>query len=272
MSAWADQLRAISAAPLPERRPLAEAFLKSIDPHIRSVAGRLCVHYRVDRNTWLDDFASLGRQTAWSLIEEMVEHPDRLDEAVALGGLLDFRIRSTVSAFVDSSAGFNSMAGSAGASRRRRELRKTRDALLTELHREPSNIEVVKATNDRLAQTRADIVRQGMYCRPEDLLDPTTIDIANGHDIAATEAAETLLDPVDAERLVSLAIRRCSEISTVTADVARLWCADALTGVPNAVRIGRELGLSRSASYATVAVVRGVFERVCREHFDVVGV
>lgn len=251
-------------------------FIVSTEPITRMVAAILCREFRADRDTWFDDFCQLTRIAAHELIAEVVAHPRRLEEIGSWRGLLAFRARSAATAFVDSSAGFNPASGMVAVKRRVREMEKTRTLLLTELEREPTDVEVVEHTNRRLAQARSDYKRQGMECKLEDLaLVGPAEDIADHGERAGTCTVETDADLHSTERgeLIRLCIQACTTESPQLGQVARIWFAPALATEydehPNAARIAAVVGIEPSTARARVARMRQIAQVVARDHYGI---
>jgi hypothetical protein len=258
------------------RDELVNDFLVTTEPLTRAVSRTLCREFNADRDTWLDEFCQLVRLAAHDLLTEVIEHPARLEEIGSWRGLVAFRAKSAATAFVDSSAGFNPASGMVAVKRRVREMEKTRALLLAELEREPTDVEVVERTNQRMAQTRTDYKRQGMECKLEDLrLVEPAADIADHRDRAARETVETDSDLHSTERLdlIRLCIQACTAESAQLGQVARLWFAPALAreydAHPDAAQIAAVVGIQPSTARARVARLRQVAQAVARDHYGI---
>lgn len=258
------------------RAVMVEDFLAHTERLNRSIAATLCRDYKADRNTWFDDFCQLVRIAAHALVEECIAHPERLDEVRDYQSLLGFRARSAATKFVDSSAGFNTASGQAGLKRRRRELERTRASLYMRGY-EPTDQEIVDATNERMLAQRADAARQGMICSIEDLHMSQASENIEDHrpptskDVVENDAE---LHASEREALVAECIAACREESVSLGRVAELWFrpatgADAALydGPPTAASIAKVVGIEASTARAKVARVRQVSQRVARDRF-----
>lgn len=258
------------------RAELIGAFIAATDPLNRSIATALCREFKVDRTTWFDDLCQLVRLAAHALLSELVMDPDRLDEVGSWRGLLTFRARSASTAFLDSSAGFNPASGMAGVKRRVREMEKTRNRLFGELQREPTDQEVVDATNERMAAHRSDYKRQGMECQVADLwaVAPTQ-GIEDLYQRASRDTVETDCDLHSTERarLIRLCIEACTAESAQLGQIARIWFAPALgedyDAHPNATEIAAAVGVQPATARAKIARIRRIAQQVARERYGI---
>lgn len=258
------------------REGLVNEFIVVTEPLTRRIASTLCREFKADRDTWFDDFCQVVRIAAHELLAEIVERPGRLQEIGSWSGLLTFRAKSAATAFVDSSAGFNPASGMVAVKRRVREMERTRAALLAELEREPTDLEVVERTNSRLAQMRSDYKRQGMECKLEDLhLVRPAEDIEDHRDRAGHDTVETDSDLHWTERaeLIRLCIQACTAESAQLGQIARIWFAPALASEydahPNATRIAEVVGIEPSTARARVARLRQIAQRVAQERYGI---
>lgn len=259
-----------------EREQMIDDFLRATESITKSIGAALCRDFKADRNTWLDDFCQCVRIAAHKLITEVTSSPEKFEEMESYRALLRFRSRSAVTAFVDSSAGFNQASGQAGLKRRRRELERTRATLYAELCREPSDEEIVDVTNVRMRATRVDAARQGMICKTEDLhIADTAEDIDNHVDLASRDTVETDSDlhATERKRLVLMCIAACDAESPQLGQIARLLLAPALgdgyDDLPTAAAIAKLVGIEASTARAKVSRVKQVSQRVARDQFGI---
>lgn len=259
-----------------DQEALTDEFLAACEPIVRFVAFDLCGQFKADRNTWADDFISIVWLEAYNLAKECAGKPAKADEIGSIKAILGYRGRSKVTTFIDSSAGFNQASGLAGWKRRRKELERTRAVLWTEYNREATDAELVEETNRRLRETRADIARQGMECKVEDLyISDTCENVDDHHNAAIVPGVESDSDlhRVERARLVMLCIAECDKEGELLGKVARLWFADAdsddYDAPPTAASIARDLGIEPSTARAKVGRVRVVSQQVARERFRI---
>lgn len=256
---------------------LIDEFLSLTEPLNKSIAVALCRDFKVDRNTWLDDFCQFVRIAAMHLVREIAENPKRMEEIASWRALLTFRARSATTAFLDSTSGFNQVSGMVGVKRRVREMEKTRAAMYAELQREPTDHEVVEETNRRLAETRSDYKRQGMECKVEDLhVAQPSVAIENSQGVADMKVHvddDSDLHSTERDDLIDGCIAACTIEDPRLGEIAKLWFAPARTGGdgehPTAAHIARTLGIEPSTARAKVTRVRSIAQRIAREQYGI---
>lgn len=275
---WIDLLRAVSrdGQDPATREFVVGEFLRRTEKLNKAIASGLCRDYRADRNTWLDDFWQLVRIAAATLVEEVIDSPDRADEIRDYPALLKFRSRSAATRFVDSSAGFNATSGQAGLKRRRRELERTRAHLYSQGF-DPTDEQIVEVTNERMLKARSDAARQGMICTVDDLrVSEVAENIEDhAHPVSAdTVESESELHAVERERLIAACIEAATGESEQLGQIARLWFmpatdaeVDTYDGHPTAASIAVIVGIEASTARAKVARVRQIAQHVARERF-----
>lgn len=267
-------LAAIVSASPDTRDHLIDEFLRTREATFRRQGAKLCVQFRADRNTWFDDFTSLTRVAAYRIIEECQARPEFVEEVRSFTALLEFRSRSSVRKFIDSSAGFSYASGLSAHKQRKVELEKTREELRRLWAREPSDIEIVEETNRRVMQRRKDAKHQALISTVQDLhVSSRTERVEDQLALAAPEADESAISAVERRDLARLTIAECETISATLGQVAAVWMGswlgDGEQEPPTAVAVAQTVGFSPSSARRAIAEVRGVAARILSERYGV---
>jgi hypothetical protein len=258
---------------LTEQHVLINDFIALTEPMNKGIAAAMCRDFKADRNTWLDDFTSIVRESAMHLLREVAGNPDKADEIGSYRGLLHFRAKSATNKFVDSSAGFNQASGMKNLKRRRAELERTRQHFLMQ-GIDPTDDMLVDETNKRMLATRADAARQGMICNKDDLHFAETTENIEDHSHPVSNdsvESESELHATERHRFVIACIAACDDENPQLGQIARLWFAPALDDTydshPTAAYISTQVGIEASTARAKVARVRQIAQHVARERF-----
>lgn len=273
-----DALRVIASAEGAERDVLVDDFLRDHDGLCRAIAARLCRQFRADQTTWMDDFVSLTRIAAFNIIVEIIDRPPFLDEIRKFDLILGFRAKSAVTKFVESSAGFSYATGMTTARRRRDELERTREQLTIMMGAEPTDTQIVEATNERMLATRKNAKHEQMLATTDDLhLDTTTVDIDEvREDLSGAAQAEGVLHATERREVARLTIEECRMRGEELGAVAEMFMAPFLGAgtaeQPTASEISRRLGRSHTQVRKSLTTVREVASVILATKYDVTSV
>ena len=163
-----DELRDILVARDSERKDLINDFLTKRKSVFLRQSAILCTHFRQNRNTMFEDVAQIVAQTAFEMILDILNHPEKLDEFGSFDAVLKTRARYAVGAYLRSSA-HTPLSGMSNVERRRAQIAKTRNTLRNEFGTEPDDDEVIAKTNERLLATNKDPKRSGFLVSRDDL-------------------------------------------------------------------------------------------------------
>lgn len=216
-----------------ERDSLIQDLFTEARRDFALMAARFCRLFRVDRNTWADECLSIIHEIAFLMIQEAIADPKFADKIQRFLGLVQYRSKSRIAQFFESSAGTNPASGMNSMRRRRTELEKDRARMAAELGREPSRQEVVDATNERMRRQRKDAERQGMIASVADFDLHYTEDIVDHHDRAAEDDNESgkYLDRVDIQNALSKTVRLAFEVGHELGTVAQAWAFPMLSDI-----------------------------------------
>lgn len=243
------------------RQHLLDDFMRSKLKTFRSIALTLCRKNSMDITRHLDEATSIVAAECVAWMNELMVHPDRLDAIRSFDGKLWLRTRPVFRSYCDrADAGVNA-SGAVALQRRMREMGKMREALRAQLDREPTNHEIVDATNDKMRRTRKDPDRQSMICSVNDLLsDPVAYSLGD-QDIASTDD-DSLLAPHEGARLVAEVIKVARAHSDTLGSIAKAWIGDlynpAVQDIRTPVQVAEILGLKPAAVSRQLANLRVV--------------
>lgn len=241
-------LEAVLAATGRARQYLLDDFMRSKLGVFRSLAHKLCRTNSMDINRHLDEATSIVAAECVVMVNEILAKPARLDQITSsFDGVLWLRCRPVFRSYCDSAVGGVNASGAVALSRRMRQMGRMREALRSSFDREPTNEEIVEATNVKMREARKDPKRQSMICTMGDLrTDPVAYSLAD-HDIADW-GTESLLAPHEASRTINAIIKVAEQTSDDLGLVARAWCGDlynpAVLAIRTPAQIAELLGLS----------------------------
>lgn len=243
------------------RQHLLDDFMRAKVKVFRSIAMKLCRTNSMDITRHLDEAASIVAAECVSWMNELMAHPERLDQISSFDGKLWLRCRPVFRSYCDGAAGGVNASGAVALQRRMREMGRMREALRAQYDREPTNQEIVDATNSKMRATRKDPERQSMICSVEDLrTDPVTYSIGD-HDIAA-DSAESLLAPHEANGTVAAVIKLAYGHSESLGVVAKAWIGDlynpAVQTIRTPAQIAEILGMTPAAVSRQLSQLRVV--------------
>lgn len=251
----------ISAATGRARQHLLDDFMRAKLKVFRSIAMKLCRTNSMDITRHLDEATSIVAAECVAWLNELVAHPERLDQVSSFDGKLWLRCRPVFRSYCDGAAGGVNASGAVALQRRMREMGRMREALRAKFDREPTNVEIVEATNEKMRATRKDPERQSMICSLDDLrTDPVTYSIGD-HDIAGSEA-ESLLAPHEASGTVAAVIKLATSHSETLGIVAKAWIGDlynpAVQTIRTPAQIAEMLGMTPAAVSRQLSQLRVV--------------
>lgn len=281
----------LSNAPAgPAQQHLIEQILRVTDPLHRSIAAELCRFFRLDRNTWADEFSQTVRTTAWRLLREIAGSPANLAKIKSYRAILTYRSHHAATEFVDSTEGLSQSRGEKTQRRRLAEAARTREEFIRRGIPDPSTDQIIEATNRRLLARNPNAANQGMLLTRADFtagIDPAAaIDDADRPVAGPEQRAEGSLFPGERERLVAACITACRAEDArqrrtpkyvALETVAYIWfggagarSAEEWDGPPSTEAISSRLGVAPSVVRQKVAQVRSISQAVA-ERFTSLG-
>lgn len=217
------------------RQHLLDDFMRAKLKVCRSIALKLCRTNSMDITRHLDEATSIVAAECVAWLNELIAHPEALSQISSFDGKLWLRCRPVFRSYCDGAAGGVNASGAVALQRRMREMGRMREALRAQLDREPTNQEIVDATNAKIRATRKDPERQSMVCSVDDLRsDPVTYSLTD-HDVAAS-SADPLLAPHEASGTVAAVIRVAVGHSEVLGKIAKAWIGDLYNPAVQAIR------------------------------------
>lgn len=253
-------------------RAEVDAFLGEHRPQWRRIALRLCRTHSVAADTYADDVEAIVVETAWQLLERSREDVAFLRTMRSFLAVLVYTARPKVRSFVDHATAPAS--GMVAAQRRRRELARTRAELAALRGATPTVAEAVEATNSRLAEHRADVVRQGMVVTEADelvLRGALSFDEALDAGGLVDTPADPPLHAVEVPALVRSVVDAARGQGRVLGHVAALWMSEAaagsgaLPGHDTLVWVARTVGITRARAAEHIDRVRAIAADRLRE-------
>lgn len=207
------------------RQHLLDDFMRSKLKVFRSVGHTLCRNASMDITRHLDEATAITAAECVVMMNEILADPTRLDTITSFDGKLWTRCRPVFRTYCDSAAGGVNAAGAVALSRRKREMGRMRESLRASYNREPTNAEIVDATNVKMLATRKDAARQSTICSIDDLrTDPVAYSLLD-HDIPDS-SGDPLIAAHEAARTVAAVIKVCEQTSPMLGAVARSWLGD----------------------------------------------
>lgn len=217
------------------RQHLVDDFMRAKMKVFRSIALKLCRTNSMDITRHLDEATSIVAAECVAWVNELLAHPDRMEQVSSFDGKLWLRCRPVFRSYCDGAAGGVNASGAVALQRRMREMGRMREALRAQFDREPTNEEIVEKTNEKMRATRKDPERQSMICSLDDLrTDPVAYSIGE-HDLPGAEA-ESLLAPHEATGTIAAVIRAAATHSDTLALVARAWIGDLYNPAVQSIR------------------------------------
>lgn len=175
-----------------------------------------------------DDVLSAVMNEAVEMFFENLTDPLRFVQVINWEGLLTVRCAKAINRMVDDRQ-THGMTRVSGLLKRRQAMARTRQSLQSQLGRIPTDQEIVDATNERLAWSRADQRRQGMICKIEDLHWNKSVDIES---VTIDYETQFLLHPIEGSRIVSRTLKAAQQQGGLAGEVAHLWLSAYLENQP----------------------------------------
>lgn len=235
-----DRIDLILASSGKARARLIDDFCRAKLETFRSIGSLLCRKAGMDVLRHADEVTQIVAMECVKMIHEIIADPDRLArEVTSWNGRLHTRAKPAVRSYADGAASGLAASGTTALARRQREMNRTRQALRAELEREPSDVEVVETTNDRMRRLRKDPARQSMICTVEDLKPTDMVALHDDDDDEKVYEDETpALAPHEGRRMVTLLARNVEADDPVLAAVVLAWLGgvyDPEVGAPREV-------------------------------------
>lgn len=247
------------------RQHLLDDFMRAKLKVFRSIALKLCRTNSMDITRHLDEATSIVAAECVAWVNELLVHPERLEQVSSFDGKLWLRCRPVFRSYCDGAAGGVNASGAVALQRRMREMGRMREALRAQFDREPTNEEIVEKTNEKMRATRKDPERQSMICSLDDLrTDPVAYSIGE-HDIAGAEA-ESLLAPHEASRAIAAVIKAATAHSDSMGIIARAWIGDLYNPAVQAVRTPAQIAELLDMTPAAVSRQLSQLRVVARSH------
>jgi hypothetical protein len=268
-------LQAIAAAGTAVSRSRLEGdFLAAHRRQFERNAASLCRRSSLEVARHVDDVLQLLYEVATEVIRKAADDPSVL-EAIASTSFdtyVFYQARPRVHSYAYSGQS-GRPSRSIGLARRQHELNRSRLALRAELGREPTDEEVVAATNDRMLRTRKDAAHQGMLCTLDDIRRPLTVTglSDDDHDLPTTSNDPDMARH-EAVALMRMVLDRLADDPRLTA-VATAWFGgvfDPDYGAPRELAdIARMTGLTRAKAADAIARIREVSAQVLVERLGI---
>ena len=172
---------AILSATGRQRQHLLDDFMRSKLRVFRSIGHTLCRNASMDVTRHLDEATAIVGAECVVMMNEIIADPTRLEKVTSFDGKLWVRCRPVFRTYCDSAAGGVNATGAIALSRRKREMGRMRESLRASYDREPTNEEIVEATNVKMNATRKNAARQAMVCSVESgHMSAKTVSVDNG--------------------------------------------------------------------------------------------
>ena len=234
------------------RQHLLDDFMRAKLKVFRSVAMKLCRTNSMDLNRHLDEATSIVGAECVVMMNEIIADPTRLQQITSFNGKLWLRCRPVFRSYCDSASGGVNASGAVALARRMREMGRMREALRATFDREPTNEEIVEATNTKMRATRKDPARQSMICSVDDLrTDPVAYSLVG--DVTNDPSNDSLLASHEAAKTITSVIRLAEQTSPTLGLVARVWIGDLYNPAVQAIRTPAQIAEILQITPATVS-------------------
>jgi hypothetical protein len=252
---------AILAATGRQRQHLLDDFMRSKLRVFRSIGHTLCRNASMDVTRHLDEATAIVAAECVVMMNEIIADPTRLEKVTSFDGKLWVRCRPVFRTYCDSAAGGVNATGAIALSRRKREMGRMRESLRASYDREPTNEEIVEATNVKMNATRKNAARQAMVCSVDDLrTDPVAYSLTD-HDVAS-HTNDGLIVTHEAAGTIAAVIKVCEQTSPHLGAIARSWLGDlynpALEMIRTPAQIAEHLDLPPAVVHRQLANARVV--------------
>ncbi|MGK3708774.1 hypothetical protein [Arthrobacter sp. IK3] len=269
-----DVIRGIAAADPRSQQGLINSFVTERWGMFKQIAWSLCRNFGVSVDGHGEDFTSMVAEEAYKMLTEHLADPEELERVEVWEGMLKLRSRQVVRNYLD-----REMAPASemiSALRRVRLLNQTRDAMRMELHREPSDREIVDSHNEKMHKTRSNPVKQGVIASVDDLRTYRACADVDDHDRAEPIDTEFVLHPVEGPMFIKLLVQRTGEYNERLGTAAELWLGglygkDHPPRIASIEEIAEAMGVSRSTARSYVRKIKEYAVTVAQEEFDITG-
>lgn len=248
------------------RRQLVEQFHRE---HLAlyQMFGRKISHRYGVPFTYLDDVI----QEITMVALEAVDSWD-LTEVKLWEGLLYNKSVTHVRTVVETGA-WDGQAGLSSRRRRVRHLAKQQERLRAQLHREPTDQEVVDAHNEDAYVRFADPHRSGMIATVDDMLDITPTVVEENSAGAIDIGDNSILSPAESETFVRLVVERCDEdMDETLSEAVRVWfdrSAGGLSVNKSNNDVAGHLGWNRETTRKKLNRIREIAAEVLADEFGI---
>lgn len=235
------------------RQHLLDDFMRAKLKVFRSVGFTLCRNASMDITRHLDEATAIVATECVVMVNEIIADPTRLDQITSFDGKLWIRCRPVFKTYCDGAAGGVNASGAVALARRKREMGRMRESLRSSFDREPTNPEIVEATNAKMRAARKDPGRQSMICSVDDLRsDPVAYAMLERDDVADS-TADTLLASHEANGTIASVIRVAEQTSEVLGFVAKAWIGDLYNPAVQAIRTPAQIAEQLDMTPAAVS-------------------
>ena len=271
-----DRIDAILAADGKAREYLVDDFARAKLTTYRRIAVALCRKAGLDPVRHGDEATQIVAMECNRMLTEVIAEPARLArEVTSWDGRLYTRAKPKLRSYGDGAASGQSASGTTALARRQRELTRTRVALRAELEREPSDVEIVDGTNERMRRLRKDPARQSMISTVEDLRPVGVVPLLETDQESNFEDETPALAPHEGRRVVTLLHEAAVEIDPVLANVVVAWLGgvyDPSVGAPRELEdVAAHVHITRARAAQYIAQAQSLAVTVLSQRFGIWG-
>ena len=268
-----DAIDAMVAASGRERARLINDFMASKMTVFDGIARHLCRKSSLDPLRHSDDVSSIVKIYCLEFLHAVLEDPSKMMKVTSFDGYISVQSRPRVRTYADSAASGDRPSGAVALARRQRELAKTRAALRSELDREPTDVEIVQTTNDRMRRLRKDAERQSMISTVADLQAVATVPLYEQDNDIPYEMEDGVLGPGEAKRLIEAVVAKAHVLNPKLAQVIDTWLSglyDPVVAGPRDVNdVAQMTGLTPAATSQMIDAARTLAADTLAELFGV---
>lgn len=260
----------VATADPDQRREITGDFVADRSAFIRSLAAKIALHYRLDRNTYYGDVESLVHESLLVLLNDIREGNLPMEDVHSFEGLWQYRTRQAVRRWLDSPE-MNAASKQVSLKRRFKEMRQTEQEYLLNHGAQPTPEQVVALTNQRMAETRRDPRRQGVHCTMEDyqsMVAGASVELDAIREVSESDPNEYdgKMHSSEREKMVLLTIERCRKLSETHGQIAEMFFGPSLGAhfdkPPTSTEIADEVGIAAPTVRRKIAEVRKVAQEV----------
>lgn len=217
-------LMAMVGASGARRARMIDDFMRSKMLVFKSIGNYLCGRAGLDTRRHSEDATSLVMVRCMILINDLIDEPIKITSITQFDGYLASLSKSDIRSYADGASSGERPSGAVSRARRTREIAKTRTTLRAELDREPTQDEIIEATNERMHRLRKNPARQSMLVSRDDFTAATTAPLYEDTDLPYEDRSE-VIEADEARKTLDTIAHAAGQVNPVLEKIAYAWLA-----------------------------------------------